>query len=171
VGDVRDEKRPWRMTGPPAEHPAETATQAPGPDYFFVPGHYAPDGETLAWKAGFWSRSQPGWDWVPARWIRRAGGWEFRDGHWVADPNGSAARIAAKPGPRELDDRDTPPVMDDEVIEERPADRGEVRIFVPRRMPYYVIRPPGSYPYGPAGVVVPGAVPAFVRRILDDVLP
>ena len=38
-------------------------------------------------------------------------------------------------------------------------------------MPYYVIRPPGSYPYGPGGVVVPGAVPPFVRRLLDRVLP
>ena len=37
-------------------------------------------------------------------------------------------------------------------------------------MPYYVIRPPG-YPYGPNGVVVPGAVPPFVRRMLDRVLP
>ena len=38
-------------------------------------------------------------------------------------------------------------------------------------MPYYVIRPPGEYPYGPDGVVVPGTVPPFVRRILDQVLP
>jgi hypothetical protein len=37
-------------------------------------------------------------------------------------------------------------------------------------VPYYVIRPPG-YPYGPNGVVVPGAVPPFVRRLLDNVLP
>jgi hypothetical protein len=35
---------------------------------------------------------------------------------------------------------------------------------------FYVIRPPG-YPYGPDGVVVPGAVPPFVRRMLDRVLP
>jgi hypothetical protein len=38
-------------------------------------------------------------------------------------------------------------------------------------MPYYVIRPPGAFPYGPSGVVVPGAVPPFVRRMLDRVLP
>ena len=45
-------------------------------------------------------------------------------------------------------------------------------IVVPETgMPYFVIRPPGSFPYGPAGVVVPGVVPRFVRRILDDVLP
>lgn len=38
-------------------------------------------------------------------------------------------------------------------------------------MPLRVIRPPGSYPYGPAGVVVPAAVPPFVQRLLDRVLP
>ena len=49
---------------------------------------------------------------------------------------------------------------------------GRVRVVVPGiGMPYYVIRPPGSYPYGPGGVIVPGAVPPFVRRILDQVLP
>jgi len=37
--------------------------------------------------------------------------------------------------------------------------------------PPVVIRPPGAYPYGPAGVVVPGAVPPFVQRLLDRVLP
>jgi len=37
-------------------------------------------------------------------------------------------------------------------------------------MPYFVVRPPG-FPYGPAGVVVPGVVPQFVRNILDRVLP
>jgi hypothetical protein len=39
------------------------------------------------------------------------------------------------------------------------------------RMPYYVVRPPGYFPYGPAGVIVPGVVPQFVRNILDRVLP
>ena len=36
---------------------------------------------------------------------------------------------------------------------------------------YYVIRRPGSYPYGPGGVIVPAAVPPFVRDILNRVLP
>ncbi len=37
-------------------------------------------------------------------------------------------------------------------------------------MPYRMIRPPGSI-YGPTGVMVPAAVPPFVQRILDNVLP
>ncbi len=89
----------WRTTGPPADHPADQPTAALGPDYFFVPGHYAPLGDQVAWKTGFWARSQPGWDWVPARWVRRTTGWEFRPGHWVLEPDASDVdvRITGRP--------------------------------------------------------------------------
>ncbi len=52
----------WKTTGPPADHPRDTTAPAPGPDYFFVAGHYEPvaDGSRLAWKPGFWTREQPG---------------------------------------------------------------------------------------------------------------
>ena len=81
----------WRTSGPPSNHPDDTPAAAPGPDYFFVPGHYAPVGDQLQWKRGFWARAQASWDWIPARWIRRAGRWDFRAGYWVADPAGSSA--------------------------------------------------------------------------------
>jgi WXXGXW repeat (2 copies) len=191
----------WRTTGPPAEHPADKVADAPGPDYFLIPGHFAPDGDQLRWKPGFWAREQAGWDWIPARWVRRPSGWEFRAGHWVREPGGvdvnvtvggrTTARVIT-PGtvdphgePSEiLPDPATgapplPPGTEDEIDPIAQAEaagrvRGELpRIVVApvRGMPYYVIRPPGSYPYGPGGVIVPGAVPPFVRRILDQVLP
>ena len=56
----------WRTTGPPADHPDDTPTSAPGPDSFYVPGHYTPEGDRLNWRPGFWARVQPGWDWIPA---------------------------------------------------------------------------------------------------------
>jgi len=193
----------WRATGPPADHPADTPAAAPGPDFFFIPGHYTPDGDRLAWKPGFWARLQPGWDWVPARWVRRPAGWEFRAGHWIRDDDAADSsvninrRTTARPVPPgsapeivepELEpltpDRGTdrpppPPGVDSErdpiaLAEEADRARGDLPrvVIVPRgRVPLYVIRPPGSYPYGPAGVVVPGAVPPFVRRLLDQVLP
>ena len=76
----------WRTQGPPAERPADDPGPAPGPDYFRIPGQYVPDGDGLAWRAGFWARSQPGWDWAPADWVRQAGGWAFREGHWERLP-------------------------------------------------------------------------------------
>ena len=121
--------------------------------------------------------AQAGWDWIPARWVRRAGGWDFRAGYWVPDPvvaNADGA-IVRPPG---VDDRPLPPagaaderdVIAETEIRVNPDGSTAVVVQAPR-MPYYVIRPPGSYPYGPGGVVVPGAVPPFVRRLLDQVLP
>jgi hypothetical protein len=165
----------WRTTGPPADHPDDEPAPAPGPDFFFVPGHYAPDGDRLAWKPGFWSRSQPGWDWIPSRWVRRANGWDFREGYWVRDPDAPVVvinprarrRIVARPPvvvetvPGAMTRRD--PIAADE---ETDAIIGSVA-----GPTFYMIRPPGMYPYGPGGVVVPDAVPPFVRRLLDRVLP
>jgi hypothetical protein len=59
------------------------------------------------------------------------------------------------------------PITGTEVDVRTPADADEAFVGPP----YYVIRPPGAYPYGPSGVVVPGTVPPFVRRMLDRVLP
>jgi hypothetical protein len=191
----------WRTIGPPAKHPDDTPPPAPGPDVFFVPGHYAPAvGDRLVWTPGFWARVQAGWEWIPARWIQRANGWDFREGRWVRDPETIVAdsgprgrrRVAARP----LFPGRRPPVEDSQFSGDRPppppvpeagrdpiAEAEEANRAIPRvegpevivgpgdRMPYYVIRPPGAYPYGLGGVVVPGAVPPFVRRLLDRVLP
>ena len=53
----------WRTTGPPAGHPDDLPAAAPGPDYFYVPCHYAPAGDQLRWTPGFW-RGEAGWDWI-----------------------------------------------------------------------------------------------------------
>jgi WXXGXW repeat (2 copies) len=195
----------WRTTGPPADHPIDSPRPAPGPDYFFIPGHYRAVGDRMSWLRGFWAQVQPGWDWIPARWVRRSDGWQFREGHWVRDAATEGGQIGqrttappdgvaqppepAEPNPPGVEagaragaDRLTPPPMPvpdrDDMGDPDEADRvvvepGDPVVVVRPRtgMPYYVIRPPGAYPYGPGGVVVPGAVPPFVRRLLDRVLP
>jgi hypothetical protein len=194
----------WEKTGPPADHPDDTPGLAPGPNFFFVPGHYEPAGDQLAWRTGFWARVQPGWDWVPPRWVRRPDGWQFRKGSWVVDPAVGGPIISRRttarpnpssppPAPIEPDpagteaevgvDRLPPPpgtaperdaMNDPDEFDPRgimPGDRPGVIVRPRSGMSFYVIREPGLYPYGPAGVVVPGAVPRFVRRLLDRVLP
>jgi WXXGXW repeat (2 copies) len=182
----------WQTTGPPVGHPADKVTAAPGPDYFFIPGHYAPNGQQLVWKPGFWTRAHAGWDWIPAHWVRRPSGWEFRSGHWVREPDGidvdvtiggrptarvvtpGRVHVGGEPNEGAAIDQAPPPPgteADGDPIAGAEA-AGRFRVIVPGPgMPYYVIRPPGTYPYGPGGVIVPGAVPPFVRRILDQVLP
>jgi hypothetical protein len=208
----------WGRNGPPADHPNDAPSVAPGPDYFYLAGHYAPDGDNVTWKPGFWSRVQPGWDWVPARWVRRPDGWDFRPGTWVRetgalaqnddpiqrstaqpladDPTASSVDPKGRPSIPELNQGGSPPIAGG-VIEGGPIPRTEIPGVGPLAPPqtvlppgapvvgespliyrgtvtgmrYYVVRPPGYFPYGPAGVVVPGVVPRFVRKILDRVLP
>jgi len=218
-----DDRPAWRRTGPPADHPNDAPGVAPGPDYFYLPGHYAPDGENVTWKPGFWARVQPGWEWVPARWVRRPGGWDYRPGSWVretgalAENNPADQRSTVRPLPGERPSSAVDPDARPSTLEAIPAEPpaiapGEIeggviqgpviqgpaipgtgplpapQVIVPpgafvaqeppsiyigsvTGMPYHVIRPPGYFPYGPAGVIVPGVVPRFVRRMLDRVLP
>ena len=192
-----------RPTGPPPDQPANAPGAAPGPDFFFVPGNYVPDGDQVTWTPGFWARQQPGWDWIPAHWVRRPDAWEFRAGYWVRDPGATdlnagigrkstaqsrAAGLSSRdrrvdPGRARFRFRRGPsasrpgaenardPIAEAEAAERDPYELRRVLVVPGIGMPYYVIRPPGSYPYGPGGVVVPGAVPPFVRRMLDRVLP
>jgi hypothetical protein len=170
----------WRTTGPPADHPDDTPGAAPGPDYFFVPGHYSPEGDHLTWTSGFWARVQPGWDWIPARWVRRPDGWDYREGYWTRDPGLPPAIVRSEPagtgagpgrdliGEAEANAPVATPVPAPPVVV---APRVNPPIGYRYGVPMSVIRPPGSYPYGPAGVVVPAATPPFVQRLLDRVLP
>jgi hypothetical protein len=75
-------------------------------------------------------------------------------------PEADLAREGSESFDRGVDSRPT-------IVREVPA----VVVGPVSGLPYYVIRPPGTYPYGPGGVVVPGVVPPFVRRMLDRVLP
>jgi hypothetical protein len=210
----------WRRTGPPADHPNDSPGAAPGADYFYLGPHYAPDGDNVTWKPGFWAQVQPGWDWVPARWVRRADGWDFRPGSWVretstlaqndgpnprstarplrAEPPSSAVEPDAQPANPEIILAEPPAIVRDQtergVIPGAPipetgplpppqvmAPPGSVVVGAPPPPPvfigtvtgmrYFVLRPPGYFPYGPTGVVVPGVVPRFVRNMLNRVLP
>jgi hypothetical protein len=172
----------WRAAGPPADHPPDVPSAAPAPDYFYIAGYYAPLGDQLKWTPGFWAKVQPGWEWLPARWVRRPNGWEFRAGRWAPDGDGTDLRVTlgAPPSGRTVVRKPAPQAGD--VSQDEPSDLARDPIapaeevlappvFPVLVMPYYVIRPPGSFPYGPGGVIVPGVVPPFVRRILDQVLP
>ncbi len=168
----------WRLNGPPADHPDDTPPPAPGPDSFYVPGHYAPTpaGDRLAWVPGFWSVMKPGWDWIPARWVRRPDGWDFREGHWMRDPSVVVVdRRANRVFRRARRDAEVDVITRDPITgaEVDVVTNGEAIAPVPvvGGVPYYVIRQPGQYPYGPGGVMVPATVPPFVRRMLDRVLP
>jgi hypothetical protein len=180
----------WRISGPPIEHPVDVIGSPPGPNAFHVPGHYAVQGDSVVWKPGYWARSRPGWEWIPARWIHRTEGWAFRKGHWVPDPDAvdrplnppavvesqpteTAAQRRQEPEPANVPPRD--PIAETEVPEVPVpyvvVPSVDPPLAIVNGAPVRVIRPPGVYPYGPGGVVVPDAVPPFVQRLLNRILP
>ncbi len=80
--DRQTDRIDYRKNGPPEGHPDDEPGPAPGEDYFYVPGHYEPDGDGVVWKPGFWAKAQTGWAWVPAQWVHQPEGWVFQRGYW-----------------------------------------------------------------------------------------
>jgi hypothetical protein len=78
----KHDRPPFRQSLPSAAPSADRPGQPPGDDYFYVPGYFAPVEGGVAFKAGFWTKGQPGWTWTPARWLYQPDGWAFIDGHW-----------------------------------------------------------------------------------------
>jgi hypothetical protein len=170
----------WRRSGPPAGHPDDTPGPAPDANAFYVPGHYAPDGDRLTWTPGFWARLQPGWDWVPARWVRRTAGWDFREGYWTRDPSAGPRRhTVARPAD---DARDLPPA----IVESQPAEgtdepaprdpiaeaEADARATLPpplvgRPLPPVVVGPGGRTYVVPYPVVEPPMLYGPRRKLYD----
>ncbi len=75
----------YHKTGPPENRPKEEVKASPGDGHFYIPGQYIPekkDSDTVVWKPGFWTKSQPGWSWTPSQWVKQPEGWIFQEGFW-----------------------------------------------------------------------------------------
>jgi hypothetical protein len=73
---------------PPAPPQVAPPGESPGPDTFYVPGHWVWNGVQYAWQAGYWARIQPGYVWIPGHYRWTPGGYIYIAGYWdlaVAD--------------------------------------------------------------------------------------
>ena len=62
----------------------EAVPVAPGPDFFWIGGHWHWNGGWV-WIRGHYNRHphfHPGAGWVAGHWDRRGGAWVWREGHW-----------------------------------------------------------------------------------------
>jgi hypothetical protein len=63
---------------------AEVVGVAPGPDYFWIGGHWHWNGGWV-WLRGHYDRHphfHPGGGWDAGHWDRRGGSWVWHEGHW-----------------------------------------------------------------------------------------
>src|SRR5262245_44335741 len=70
--------------GPPPPPPQQEAVPvSPGPQWFWIAGHWQWNGVRYVWVAGHWERHRPGMRWVPAHWENWNGRWRYVHGHWM----------------------------------------------------------------------------------------
>lgn len=77
---------PSVMVEAPVQPPppqVEVIPVAPGPDFFWVYGHWRWTGTEHRWEGGHWERHHPNEHWVPYRWDRdEHGRWHGHEGFW-----------------------------------------------------------------------------------------
>ena len=66
---------------PPA-YKVETVPPPPGPDTFWIAGHWRWDGGTHVWVPGIWETRRAQEVWVPAHWVHHGHDWRYVGGHW-----------------------------------------------------------------------------------------
>jgi hypothetical protein len=152
------------------------------PGWDWVPARWVRRPDGWEFRAGYWAADSATVG-IPTRIGRRITARPVPSELPPADVE-SAPGLAGTDADAGIDRLPLPPgsAAGRDVIAGEEADLGDMRPLTPGEfpavivgpvtgLPYYVIRPRGMYPYGPNGVIVPGAVPPFVRRILDRVLP
>ena len=84
----------WAAVSAPAGYAVVTAPQAPppprvevvppspGPQYFWINGHWRFEGGSYVWVPGYWEGHRQHEIWVPAHWVRQGGVWRYVGGHW-----------------------------------------------------------------------------------------
>ena len=71
--------RPKREPPPPRK---EVRTHRPGPNYFWIAGHYEWRHRHWVWTPGHWEKRRPGQVWVRGHWVKKRGRLVWVPGHW-----------------------------------------------------------------------------------------
>lgn len=80
------------QVGPPPIR-YEEPVPAPGPEYCWVDGYWAPVGHHYRWIAGHWERPPyPGAYWSHPHYDHYDQGWRFHEGHWDREDRGDHER-------------------------------------------------------------------------------
>ena len=70
------------LPSPPASLERGPSIEAPGPDYFYVPGCWEFQETRYVWRTGYWAPRQRDWIWVPAHYVHTPYGVCYVAGHW-----------------------------------------------------------------------------------------
>ncbi len=68
--------------GPPPAPRTEVVGVAPGPEFFWIAGHYYWSGGAYLWYPGRWEHRRPGHMWIGGHWVHHPRGHYWQPGHW-----------------------------------------------------------------------------------------
>jgi hypothetical protein len=69
------------IAAPPPDR-VEVVPTAPGPNHFWIRGHWGWENGQHVWIPGHWEGRRGGSHWVPAQWVSNGPGWDYVPGHW-----------------------------------------------------------------------------------------
>ena len=67
---------------PPQSVENGPTSPSPGPNFFWIQGHWQWAGTQYAWQPGYWAACQPDWIFVPASYYWSPRGWVYVPGYW-----------------------------------------------------------------------------------------
>jgi hypothetical protein len=67
---------------PPESVEVGPSSNAPSPDYIWIPGCWLWQRRRYLWRPGYWAAVHPDWVWVPARYTWTPRGYIFVSGYW-----------------------------------------------------------------------------------------
>lgn len=82
MGPAPSDAREVVVAEPPPPPRVEVIGVAPGPGFFWVPGHWRWGPQRYVWVAGHWAPHRPGHYWVAPHWNRVGVSFHFRGGYW-----------------------------------------------------------------------------------------
>jgi len=70
------------LSEPPKSVEVGPSSNAPSPDYGWIPGCWVRHSGRYAWRPGYWAAVNPDWIWVPDHYIWTPRGYIFVSGYW-----------------------------------------------------------------------------------------
>jgi len=67
---------------PPPPKQVRVKARKPGPNYFWITGHWEWRHGRYVWKQGHWKKTRKNRHWVSGHWKQIPRGWVWIKGHW-----------------------------------------------------------------------------------------
>lgn len=105
----------------------EIITQEPGPDHFWIEGHWKRENGDWVWVKGYWAKPvRKEASWVKGHWVSQGDEWVWVEGHWAIEPHSKGYIVPTR--------YEVPKTV---YVEEKPAAPGSDYVWVAGRWEWH----------------------------------